>query len=70
MYYHIAMEIGHHAWALGLGLVGFLFILYMLDADEWSGWWSRIFLGISVLLIICSLVMLVLLIADGESFTL
>jgi len=64
IYYTIATELGHHAYALALGLAVFIFALYMLDGDEWTSHCANIFLDFCILAIVCGFVLLVLLIAD------
>ena len=64
IYYTVAVEYGHISPVLALALAAFIFVLYMLDADEWKGRCSSIFLDLSKLVIVCGLVMLVLMIAD------
>ena len=64
IYYTIAIEMGHHAYALALGLALLIFALYMLDGDEWTSPCANIFLDFCILAIVCGFVLLVLLIAD------
>mmetsp|Transcript_7337 Transcript_7337/g.16629 ORF Transcript_7337/g.16629 Transcript_7337/m.16629 type:complete len:862 (-) Transcript_7337:1012-3597(-) len=64
IYYTIAIEMGHYSSAVALGLAIYIFLLYMLDADEWTSRCGSLFLDFSILAIVCGFVLLVLLIAD------
>ncbi|KAL7554335.1 hypothetical protein ACHAWF_017776 [Thalassiosira exigua] len=64
IYYAVAGEMGQHAYALALGIATFVFLLYMLDADEWTSRCGAIFLDACILWLVCGVVLLVLMIAD------
>ena len=64
IYFAIANEMGGHAYGLALGLTASIFALYMLDADEWTSKCGRIFLHMSIFVIVCGFALLALLTAD------
>ena len=63
MYYAIADEFGEYADMLAIFLVSFMFLLYMLDADQWSSVFGILVLDLSVLITVAGFVLLVLLLA-------
>ena len=63
MYYAIADEFGEYADMLAIFLVSFIFLLYMLDADQWSSVFGILVLDLSVLITVAGFVLLVLLLA-------
>jgi hypothetical protein len=63
VYYAIADEFGEYANTLAWGLAIFIFVLYMLDADQWSSVIGTVLLDLSVLVVVAGLVLLVLLLA-------
>eukprot|EP00804_Cyclotella_cryptica_P010313 CCRYP_012242-RA/>CCRYP_012242-RA protein AED:0.10 eAED:0.10 QI:0/0.84/0.75/1/0.73/0.55/20/4684/1413 len=63
VYYAIADEFGEYAFGLGVGLLIFIFILYMLDADQWNSVVGTLVLDMSVLAVVAGFVLLVLLMA-------
>ena len=63
VYYAIADEFGEYANTLAYGLAIFIFVLYMLDADQWSSMIGTVILDFSVLIVVAGFVLLVLLLA-------
>ena len=63
VYYAIADEFGKYATTLATGLIIFIVLLYMLDADEWNSVAGALLLDISVLAVVAGFVLLVLLLA-------
>lgn len=63
VYYAIADEFGEYADMLAIFLVSFMFLLYMLDADQWSSVFGILVLDLSVLITVAGFVLLVLLLA-------
>ena len=63
VYYAIADEFGEYANTLTYGLAIFIFVLYMLDADQWNSVFGTVLLDLSVLAVVAGFVLLVLLLA-------
>lgn len=63
VYYAIADEFGEYASTLAVGLLVFIFVLYMLDADKWDSVIGTLLLDLSALAIVAGFVLLILLLA-------
>ena len=63
VYYAIADQFGEYASTLAIMVVSYIFVLYMLDADQWNSTLGTLVLDVSVLAIVAGLILLVLLLA-------
>ena len=64
LYYATAERIGEYAYGLMLCLTAFVFLLYLLDADQWTSARGRMLLHACIVVVLGAVVLLVLLIAD------
>jgi hypothetical protein len=64
IYYVISHKFGEYAYGLALGLFLFVLILYMFDAECWTGKMALLILDLCKVVIVLCVVLLVLCIAD------
>ena len=63
LYFVVADQFGEYASTLAIIVVSYIFVLYMLDADEWSTTLGTLVLDVSILVIVAGIIFLILLVA-------